>query len=100
MILAANLLSVTASISLGPAVVLVEQPASVCAQTHPRGHGEISSLYSAMISANSHAAAHKASICSLQQPSIQLQLDSLKRGFFIVYSGLSIKRFSGSPIQL
>lgn len=76
MILAADLLSVIASISLGPAVVLVEQAASVCAQTHPRGRGEISSL--AMISANSHVAAHKASICSLQRCSIQFQLDSLK----------------------
>lgn len=79
MILTANLLSVKVSISLSPAVVLVEQAASVCAQTHPRGRGEISSLCSAMISAKSHVAAHKASICSLQRHSIQLQLDSLKR---------------------
>ncbi len=100
MILAANLLSVKASISLSPAVVLVEQAASVCAQTHPRGRGEISSLCSAMISANSHVAAHKASICSLQRHSIQLQLDSLKRVFFIIYSGPRIKSFFGNPNRL
>lgn len=79
MILAVNLSSAKAPISLGPAVVLVEQAASVCAQTYPRGCGEISSLCSDMIGANSHVAAHKASICSLHWRSIRLQLHSLKR---------------------
>ncbi len=95
MILAANLLSVKASISLSPAVVLVEQAASVCAETHPRGRGEISSLCSVMISANSHVAAHKASICSLLRHSIQPQLDSLKR----VSSSFTVARESKAFLE-
>lgn len=91
MIRAVNLLIVKASVSSSPTVVLLEQAASVCVQTLPGGHGEISSLCSAMISANSHAAAHKASICSSQQHSNPLQLHSLIRGFFHICSGPSLK---------